>query len=220
MTTAHRTDLLVPLAAGDGAPTLLLHPAGGGVGPYLGLAAELAARGPVHAVRAAGLLPGERPDDDLPTMVERYAALVDRPPALLLGWSMGGVLAWELAARFAERGARPAVVLVDSTADPEPGDDRLREQVVASAGFAPTEDARERVAAVTDAHLGAMSRHRVRSRYDGPALLVRCPDNTDTRWPSLARDLRTRHLACGHFEVFAPEHLATLVTHVKEFLDG
>lgn len=219
MTTARQADLLVELAAGDGAPTLLLHPAGGGIGPYFGIAAELAARGPVRAIRAAGLLPGELPDDDLTAMADRYAALVDQPPALLFGWSMGGVLAWELAARFAERGARPAVVMVDSTADPEPVDDRLREQVVASAGFAPTAADRDRVAAVTDAHLRAIDRHRVRARYDGPALLVRCPDNTDTRWPELAPRLRTRRLDCGHFDVFAPDHLPTLVAHTKEFLD-
>jgi thioesterase domain-containing protein len=138
---------------------------------------------------------------------------------VLLGWSMGGVLAWELAVRFAARGHRPAVVMLDSTADPEPGDDRLREQVLASAGAPPAGPGRERVAAVTDAHLRAIGRHRVRDRYDGPALLVRCPDNTDTRWPALAPRLRTRSLPCGHFEVFDPGHLPAVIAHTEEFLD-
>jgi thioesterase domain-containing protein len=94
--TGRDTSLMLVLAPPRGRRgAVLLHPAGGGVSPYFGPASALAKRGGAHAIRAGGLLPGEEPDDDLPTMVRRYIPLLDglaRPPTLLFRWSMGGVL--------------------------------------------------------------------------------------------------------------------------------
>ncbi|MEV0704757.1 thioesterase domain-containing protein [Saccharopolyspora sp. NPDC050389] len=213
--------LLVPIKRGTGPLSVVLPPAGGGIGPCLGVAAHLARRGPVHGVRASGLMAGERPDAAVPAMVERYWAVLEPlgAPSLLFGWSLGGSLAWELALRYAERGRRPAVVMVDSPAVPEPVEadqrGRLRDVIAGQADD-------ERVRATTDAHITAASNYRARQRYPGPALLVAClrenPDHAKA-WRNLAGHLRTAEVDCGHFEVLERPHLAPVLGHLDEFLN-
>lgn len=223
--TGRDTALMLTLAPPRGQHgAVLLHAAGGGVSPYFGPASSLAERGGVHAIRAAGLLPGEEPDDDLPTMVRRYVPILDglaRPPTLLFGWSMGGVLAWELAAVLATRGQRPAVVLVDSPSLPVPTDPAQRGAITASLGALSHGQHEQRAAAVVDAHMRANERHRLTTRYDGPTLLIHCAgdDQFVGRWHELAPTLRTRSVHCGHFEVFEPPNDETVMRHVNEFLD-
>ncbi|KAB8161583.1 thioesterase [Streptomyces sp. 3MP-14] len=220
--------LLIPISRTPGPlRSVLLHPAGGGLGPYLGVAAVLGRRGPVAGIRAAGLLPGERPDDSVEAMVRRYLPLLDRldgPPDLLFGWSLGGVLAWELAAELVARGQRPRVVMLDSQATLGTAGgrdlDRLRAQVVGMAGLA-GHDA-EQVARTTDAHIAAVAGHAVRDRHDSRALLMACAAEPDpvqpARWRELAPALRVVEVPCGHFELLAPPHLRTVIGHLETFL--
>ncbi|HZG04689.1 MAG TPA: thioesterase domain-containing protein [Streptomyces sp.] len=227
--------LLTPVSngRGPGPRSVLLHPAGGGLGPYLGIALQLSRRGAVHGVRAAGLMTGEEPDRSVPAMVRRYLALVDglgEPPGLLLGWSLGGVLAWELASVLAGRGHRPRVVMIDSPALPvahDPGERRtLRDRVLESAGAAPHGHDAALVARTTDAHLEAVGAHRVRSAHDCPTLLITCTGGASggndsahlAAWRALAADLRVREIPCGHFEVLTPRHLPAVMDHLTAFL--
>ncbi|MFP3992604.1 alpha/beta fold hydrolase, partial [Streptomyces sp. E11-3] len=227
--TAHQ-ELLIPLSVTKGpVRSVLLHPAGGGVGPYFPVARQLSRLGPVSALRASGLLPGERPDDSVPEMTRRYLTLLDgleEPPDLLFGWSLGGVLAWELAAALAVRGQRPRVVMIDSPAVRVPVTPQeaaaLRELVRASSGLALSDGDTERVTRTTDAHIKAVRAHEVRPRHDCPTLLMPCTDEDNTphlaRWRSLAADLTVRPLPCGHFDVLTPPHLTAVLGHLSQFL--
>ncbi|QKV68302.1 MULTISPECIES: thioesterase domain-containing protein [Streptomyces] len=224
--------LLIPISRSAGPlRTVVLHPAGGGLGPYLGLAAALARYGPVSGIRAPGLLPGEEPDDSVPGMTARYLRLIDRlesPVGLLLGWSLGGLLAWELAGRLAARGERPRVVMLDSPALPPAHDGRdgrdraaLRERVIDSAGTAGHDT--ELVARTTDAHLRALTRHTVRGGHDHRALLVSCAAEPDAaahlaHWRTVAPGLRTVSVPCGHFDLLTPPRLRTTTGLVTDFL--
>ncbi|MZE79644.1 thioesterase domain-containing protein [Streptomyces xinghaiensis] len=213
--------------------SVLLHPAGGGIGPYLGIALQLSRRSAVYGLRAAGLMAGERPDRSVPGMVRRYLRLVDGlggPPDLLLGWSLGGTLAWELASVFAERGHRPRVVMIDSPAQPVAHDAErygsLRERVTAAAGVAPHGPDAALVARTTDAHIAAVGTHRVRSAHDCPTLLITCTGGTGggnnsahlATWRALSSDLRVREIPCGHFEVLTPARLPAVLEHLTAFL--
>ncbi|WP_424186729.1 thioesterase domain-containing protein [Actinokineospora sp. G85] len=225
MTDSLTSSLLVPIGGGAGPASVLLPPAGGGIGPYLGVAAHLAGRGPVHGVRAAGLAPGERPDTDVAVMVDRFwSALAPLgAPDLLFGWSLGGCLAWELATRYAAGGHRPAVVLVDSPAVPETvaEHDRagLRERIVGSTPFSGTEtDLLERTA---DAHVTAAMDYRAARTYDGPALYIACTEENPAHvraWRRLGADLAVREVHCGHFDVLHGPHLAEVLDHIDDFL--
>ncbi|MBD0735157.1 alpha/beta fold hydrolase [Streptomyces sp. CBMA29] len=222
--------------------TVLIHPAGGGLGQYLRLARRLARHGRVYGIRAAGLLPGERPERSVPRMTAAYRELLDalpRPPALLVGWSLGGVLAWELAAEAAAgAGAEaqgtaggappPAVVMIDSHPELEPDNALLRSHPLdsiehsvngLSSGLDPA-----LLRSTASAHLTAARTHRVRQRSDTPTLLLACasPDREAqiARWRSLATHLTVRDLDCGHFDVFTPPHQDELLSHIQPFIDG
>jgi thioesterase domain-containing protein len=77
--------------------------------------------GPVRAFQSRALADEDAaPPPDLVTMARSYREelqrLVPAGPYLLGGWSMGGVLAYEVAWQLAALGHRCAVVMIDSTA--------------------------------------------------------------------------------------------------------
>jgi amino acid adenylation domain-containing protein len=93
---------LVPLQTfGDRPPLFMVHPAGGHVICYRGLAVSLAPDQPVYGLQPRGLEDGMEPIDSLPEMAAYYVEAIrrfrPRGPYRLGGWSFGGVVAWEMA---------------------------------------------------------------------------------------------------------------------------
>ncbi|MFE3602198.1 amino acid adenylation domain-containing protein [Streptomyces sp. NPDC059142] len=111
------------LREGSGrAPVVCLPPVGGDLLGYAGFATALGAGFPVLGTVAPGLDPGPgpRPLDSVPELAAHCLASLRREgidrPAALVGWSMGGVVAVEMAYRLrVAGGAPPPVVLIDST---------------------------------------------------------------------------------------------------------
>ncbi|WP_437819707.1 amino acid adenylation domain-containing protein [Sorangium sp. So ce1078] len=102
-------------------PLFLVHAAGGGVDMYRELAFRLGGRRRVYGLRAPGLsAEGGRPAaETVEGIVAPYRALIEQvcptAPLLLAGWSLGGVLAFELARQLARAGREvPLVALIDS----------------------------------------------------------------------------------------------------------
>ncbi|HUC56860.1 MAG TPA: amino acid adenylation domain-containing protein [Streptosporangiaceae bacterium] len=109
--TAMGNGPLVPLSREAGGPLLvLIHAIGGAVTDYGPLAAALG-----RSFEVRGLAAGQPAHETLAGMVSEYAkilgAAVPRGPCLLGGWSMGGVLAYEVA-RALEASGRPVALLV------------------------------------------------------------------------------------------------------------
>ncbi|MFE9775275.1 amino acid adenylation domain-containing protein [Streptomyces sp. NPDC005931] len=104
--------------ADGGTELFLFHPVGGSVTSYTPLARVW--QGPVHAFQSRALAEGTTTalEPDLKSMAAAYREEVQRVrphgPYVLGGWSMGGVLAHEVAGQLAEQGHEAAVVMIDS----------------------------------------------------------------------------------------------------------
>jgi thioesterase domain-containing protein len=104
------------LRAGTGVPTVLIHPVGGNVLSYVDLVARLPTGPPVVALPADHLLAGDAPAS-LPLLAAHYLARLAEAavrPGVLVGWSFGGVVAYDMARQLAEQGTLCPVVLLDS----------------------------------------------------------------------------------------------------------
>jgi thioesterase domain-containing protein/aryl carrier-like protein len=106
---------LVPIQGnGDRPPLFFVHPAGGGVLCYLDLARCLDAEQPFYGIEARGLTAGEVPHERIEDMAADYveAVLAARPdgPYRLGGWSLGGVVAFEMARQLEAQGRQVELV--------------------------------------------------------------------------------------------------------------
>jgi amino acid adenylation domain-containing protein len=134
---------VVALSRGTGElPLFMIHPIGGTVSAYTPLASELSGRFGVHGLQAPGLAESGTTPESLADLVDEYTRLVvaAQPdgPYRLAGWSMGGVVAFEIARRLEQSGAHVSMLaLLDAPftipADWLPGRDQLAGRFVADA---------------------------------------------------------------------------------------
>ncbi|HXM57570.1 MAG TPA: alpha/beta fold hydrolase, partial [Candidatus Dormibacteraeota bacterium] len=224
-----RRSPVVTLHEGRGkAPLVCVHPSGGSVVCYLELAGRLGAERPFLALEADGLQGEAPPLERVEDMAARYlAALPDRGPRLLAGWSIGGLVAFEMACQLERAGQPPALLALIDTPSPAPADppddDELRRRFVrdlaAGAGVPPpalagdlartlraagllSEDVSERV---LEARLAVFSAN-VRAAYayapepyDGALTLIRAAASppADMAWEPFARGGVTVHVVAG-----------------------
>jgi amino acid adenylation domain-containing protein len=112
---------------GNRRPLFLIHPAGGHVFPYVHLANCLGPDQPCYGLQARGVEEGQEPHKRIEEMADYYInamrTVQAEGPYLLGGWSMGGVVALEMAQQLHAQGQRTALLaLLDTripTADEE-----------------------------------------------------------------------------------------------------
>lgn len=130
--------VILPLrTAGSGSSIFCVH-AGTGIGSlYTNLHKTLHDQYSVYAIQARGLDPHEPPAANIEEMAEDYVHEIlkvrSKGPYILLGWSIGGVIAHTVAARLQERiGQVRLLVLLDSVV-PSHTQYRATEAQIASA---------------------------------------------------------------------------------------
>jgi thioesterase domain-containing protein len=115
---------LVPLRSGNGdTPFFIVHGAGGNVLNLIGMARAFPPSRPVYGLQATGVDAGDVPDPSIEAMAARYVEAVRsvQPggPYLLSGYSVGGLIALEMAAQIHQAGDRVSrVVLFDTVPHP------------------------------------------------------------------------------------------------------
>jgi thioesterase domain-containing protein len=100
---------LVPIQPhGSEPPFFCVHPVSGNVLCYRALAQRLGAQQPFYALQARGLDDGQEPQTQVEAMAADYLEAVrtvqPHGPYLLGGWSMGGLIAFEMARQLQEQG--------------------------------------------------------------------------------------------------------------------
>jgi thioesterase domain-containing protein len=114
---------LVQLQRGDGRPPLFfVHPVGGSVFCYAQLARHLGAEQTFYGLQSWGLGDGHSPLTDLSEMAARYLEAVcsvqPEGPYQLGGWSMGGLVAFEMAQQLRNRGENISLLALLDTHTP------------------------------------------------------------------------------------------------------
>jgi pyochelin synthetase len=111
---------LVPIQAnGTKPPFFCVHPSGGNVLCYMRLASLLGADQPFYGFECAGIDSRREPLDSAEAMASEYVAALrevqPHGPYFLGGWSVGGVLAYEMAVQLRELGEPVGLLaLIDS----------------------------------------------------------------------------------------------------------
>lgn len=120
-TVAAASSSLVRIQPGDPdqRPLFFIHPGGGNVFGYAGLARHLGLNRPFYGLQARGLINDEEPLTQIEAMAEHYIQLIRQVqpegPYYLGGWSMGGIVAFEVAQQLQAVGeAVAAVTIIDS----------------------------------------------------------------------------------------------------------
>ena len=112
-------------AGGSLTPLVCFHPVGGNVLCYKGLVDALGIDRPIYMVQSSGLEDGQELQPSVEAMVSGYLrsfkGVVPDSPLIILGWSFGGLLAWEAACQLRRIGAKiESVIILDGVASPEP----------------------------------------------------------------------------------------------------
>jgi thioesterase domain-containing protein len=113
-------DRLVPLRTGGAMPPLYcVHAVSGSAYSYAGLARQLGPERPVYGFEAPGFDNDRAPVSSLPALAAEYADILREVQGdggiQLLGWSLGGVLVFDMAKRLTAAGvAVSSVILVDA----------------------------------------------------------------------------------------------------------
>ncbi|WP_405672999.1 amino acid adenylation domain-containing protein [Streptomyces sp. NBC_01530] len=111
---------LLPLRTrGDHEPLFCLPPASGLSWGFAGLARHINPRRPLYGLQSRGLIPGQDPAGSLAEVVAEHTALIRETqphgPYHLLGYSMGGLVAYEVAVGLQKAGEQVALLaLLDS----------------------------------------------------------------------------------------------------------
>ncbi len=119
---APHSSLVAIQPGGRRRPLFLIHPAGGHVFPYVHLANCLGPDQPCYGLQARGLEEGQEPHKRIEEMAAFYIDAIRtvqaKGPYLLGGWSMGGVVAFEMAQQLHAHGEHTALLALLDTRIP------------------------------------------------------------------------------------------------------
>jgi len=214
-------------------PFFCVHPGGGDVTVYRGLALSLDSGRPFLALRAPGLEEGEEPLHAIRSLAERHLEEVRRAqpegPWHLGGWSFGAVVAFDMARRLRAGGGEvAALVLLDPPDLPftaaDPDDVEILAAVArdlgvtpAASGFGADPADLERRLRVFRAGTEALRTYEPGS-WDGPLTLLEAAARPApaTFWRALATAVHV--VAGGHTTILQPPFVDELARRLREAL--
>ncbi|HZI13113.1 MAG TPA: amino acid adenylation domain-containing protein [Myxococcus sp.] len=226
---------------GDLPPFFCVHPVGGHVLCYAELARRLGPRQPFHALQARGLEGREEPCDSLEAMASLYLdalrAVQPHGPYRLGGWSLGGLIAFEMASQLARQGETVAELLLIDTrapgAEPPPAEEELASlgatlfaQDLAQRTGEPSTAPTEALQRVFESNLRAAWLYAPEP-YPGTVTLLRAAGNPAPEslghqlgWERLALSgVEVHSLEGDHYSLLRPPHVQDLAGRVRACLE-
>ncbi len=133
-------ELVVALKpSGSRAPLYMVHPPGGIVVCYRELARSVVADQPLYAIRSRGLHGSEPLPDSLEAMAAEYVEAIrshqPQGPYRLGGWSLGGLVAYEMARQIAADGETVTQLVLLDTSIPDGATDLVPAEEKANVGM-------------------------------------------------------------------------------------
>ncbi|WP_394836710.1 amino acid adenylation domain-containing protein [Pendulispora rubella] len=226
-TGAHRRALVAIQPQGTGTPFFFMHPVGGNVLCYAELARALGREQPFYGLQA---LPDQ--GDTLEEMARHYIAEIRQVqphgPYRLGGWSMGGVLAFEMAQQLRAAGEAIALLtLLDVTESPS--SDAKHPPV--DEGALRTWFETDLAGAAVDETPSLFSLFKRNSKalltypskpYDGRILFFRGSNPGGARaevaqaWLQITQGGRVIDLACDHYGIVRAPFIDTIATELRK----
>ncbi|WP_424102173.1 non-ribosomal peptide synthase/polyketide synthase [Moorena producens] len=131
--------VLVPIKShGNQSPLFCIHPGGGNVLIYQDLASYLSNEQPFYGLQSFGLNPTNAPHTSIEQMATHYIqelqTVQPHGPYFISGWSLGGMVAFEMAQQLSRKGEQIALVAIldayppsitSLEPEPEPEDDAV-----------------------------------------------------------------------------------------------
>jgi amino acid adenylation domain-containing protein len=221
------TPLVVLRSRGEQPPLFCVPPAGGDVLGYRELSLAPAIARPLYGLQAPRHDPADAQRQSIEFLAAHFleAVRATRPsgPYLLLGWSMGGLVAYDMAERLARQGESVALILLESY---------LADQLPQDTHDVHAADARDEG---PDGHAGDLMRahHRAALAYrpplfPGTVTLLQAADQdrnlraaAEAAWSAVCTGgLRTRTLPGGHYSLLRSPLVDGLAQAIEDSLTG
>jgi thioesterase domain-containing protein len=223
---------LVQLRTGDERrPLFFVHPVGGNVFCYAELVRHLQVEQSFYGLQSFGLSQGQSPLTDIPQMAQRYLeairAVQAEGPYMLGGWSMGGLIAFEMAQQLHNAGQQVSLLalldthtanVLDQAANSHDQFTADLAQLNGSGETGLDADQRNRLYEVFRANVDALMRYQPK-RYPGRITFFR-PNTRLTEngydpindWRELAEDGVEVHVVPGdHYTILKEPLIAELL---------
>jgi thioesterase domain-containing protein/acyl carrier protein len=229
-------DVVLPIRASGQRPAFFcVHPGGGLSWCYQPLTRYVPADYPLYGLQARGLNGHDVPAPSLRDMAADYVsqirAVQPSGPYYLIGWSLGGLIAQDMAVQLREQGAEAALIIMDAYPPGASGDHGdieagLAEVIGQARNHSAADIARDqvetflRVAANSERNRLA---HRPRE-FGGDVLLIVAAgnpkaDSAAAMWRAhIAGEISQARIPCGHADMARPEMLADTWRSISEWL--
>jgi amino acid adenylation domain-containing protein/FkbM family methyltransferase len=221
----HTESSLVPLrAGGDKPPLFCVHAMDGSVSSYRDLVASVDERVPMYGLRATGPATGKSVVDMAAENLKAIREVFPGGPWRLLGWSFGGLVAYEMARQLTEAGEQVELLALVDTSPPAWFAGRGNDESSIRAEFSrQVKIDGEHLEPLLDVFTGnwIAATTFVAEPYPGSAVLLKTgsPEvlkHAEHDWSQLCQGgVRLVAMPCDHFGIVKPPYAALVARHLQ-----
>lgn len=204
------------------APIVCIHPVGGNTFMFKSLLPFLEeVQNPVLTIRSQGAIEGETPLNSIEEMAKTYLTQLNEvatiPPAIIIGYSLGGVIAWEMVSQLDND--TTTLFMVDT-----PAPENLPDYAVLKKSLSNITQTQEHIEELEKINYGAMKAY-VPGKVSNSIVFFKATnyDKLTTYvspeyWNKKRRGVKIFTLDGDHFNLFTKKNAANLSTKIVEIL--